>query len=44
MNLKFEQIKNITLGAVSVEKENDKIRFHRFTEEQEILYGKSSAG
>ena len=40
MKLTFEQIKSITTGAVCVEKEDDKIRFHRFTEQQEILYGK----
>lgn len=42
MKLTLEQIKSITLGAVHVEQENDKIRFHRFTEQQEILYGKGS--
>ena len=40
MKLTFEQIKSITTGAACVEKEDDKIRFHRFTEQQEILYGK----
>lgn len=40
MKLNFEQIKSITTGAVSVEKEDDRIRFHRFTDRQEILYGK----
>ena len=40
MKLTLEQIKSITTGAVCVEKEEDKIRFHRFTDQQEILYGK----
>lgn len=40
MKLTFEQIKSITTGAVCVEKEDDKIRFHRFTDQQEIVYGK----
>ncbi len=43
MKLNLEQIKNITLGAVCVEEENGKFRFHRFTEEQEALYGRISA-
>lgn len=43
VKLNLEQIKGITTGAVRVEKENDKLRFHRFTEEQEALYGKISA-
>ena len=43
MKLNLEQIKSITLGAVRVEEENGKLRFHRFTEEQEALYGRISA-
>lgn len=43
MKLELEQIKSITTGAVCVEKENGKIRFHRFTEQQEIVYGKGGA-
>ena len=44
MKLNLEQIKSITTGAVCVEKEDDRIRFHRFTDRQEILYGKGGTG
>lgn len=43
MKLNLEQIKSTTMGAVRIEEENGKFRFCRFTEEQEILYGKISA-
>ena len=43
MKLTYEQIKSITTGAAYVEKENDKISFHRFTDQQEIVYGKGGA-
>jgi len=43
MKLNLDQIKSITTGAVCVEKEDDKIRFHRFTDQQEILYGRGGA-
>lgn len=42
MKLSLEQIRSITTGAVRVEKENSKIRFYRFTEEQTVLYEKIS--
>lgn len=42
MKLSFEQIKNITTGAVRVEEEEGKIKFFRFTKEQEVLYKKTS--
>lgn len=42
MKLNYEQIKEITTGAVSVLENDDKIEFHRFTDEQEIIYGKIS--
>lgn len=38
MILSFEQIKEITSGAVQIERENDIIRFYRFTTEQAELY------
>lgn len=38
MKLNFEQIKKITMGAVSVEYENSMISLKRFTPEQEELY------
>lgn len=38
MDLKIEQIKEITQGAVRIEEKEDGIRFYRFTEEQEKLY------
>ena len=38
MLLGLEQIKNITLGAVRIEEENDGFHFYRFTAEQEALY------
>ncbi len=43
MKLSLEQIESITTGVVRVAEENGTIRFHRFTEEQEVLYGKISA-
>ena len=42
MKLNYEQIKEITTGAVRVLENGDKIEFHRFTDEQEIIYGKIS--
>lgn len=42
MKLNLEQIKEITTGAVRVLENNGEIEFHRFTEEQEIVYGKKS--
>lgn len=42
MKLNFEQIKEITTGAVRVLENDNKIEFHRFTDEQEFLYGKIS--
>ena len=42
MKLSLEQIKNITTGAVRVEEEKGKLRFFRFTDEQEALYKKAS--
>ena len=38
MKLTFEEIKSITLGAVSVRQEAKGIRFYRFTEEQLAAY------
>lgn len=38
MKLSFEQIKEITCGAVRTEYENGAVRFYRFTKEQEELY------
>ena len=38
MKLTYEQIKGITKGAARVVMDNGKVRFLRFTEEQEILY------
>lgn len=38
MKLTFEQIKSITKGAVRVVKDNGKVKFLRFTEEQEKMY------
>lgn len=38
MNLSFEQIKDITLGAAQVVQEEDGVHFHRFTRAQEELY------
>lgn len=43
MKLSLEQIRSITTGAVRVEDENGKCRFHRFTEEQTALYEEVSA-
>jgi len=43
MKLNLEQIKSITTGAVCVEKEDGRIRLHRFTEQQEIIYGKGGS-
>ena len=42
MKLNLEQIKEITTGAVSIFENNGEIEFHRFTDEQEIIYGKIS--
>lgn len=38
MQLTFEQIKSITTGAVSIEQEENGIRFYRFNREQRTLY------
>ena len=38
MNLSYEQIREITLGAVNVVNGNEGISFLRFTEEQQSLY------
>lgn len=38
MQLTFEQIKSITAGAVSIEQEDNGIRFYRFNQEQRSLY------
>lgn len=38
MKLDLKDYKKITLGCASVNEENGKIRFHRFTEEEEIFY------
>lgn len=40
--LSFDQIQSITKGAARVEEENGRIRFFRFTKEQESLYKKAS--
>jgi len=42
MKLNFNQIKNITQGAVRFKETNGKIQFFRFTEQQEKLYKKAS--
>ena len=42
MNLSLEQIKDITLGAVRVEQNENGYNFYRFTEEQQALYKKRS--
>ncbi|MBR4863120.1 MAG: SGNH/GDSL hydrolase family protein [Oscillospiraceae bacterium] len=42
MKLTFAQVKEITLGAVSVEQAQDGIRFYRFTDEQFAAYEKRS--
>lgn len=42
MNLRFEQIKSITLGAVYVTEEPEGIRFYRFTQEQFAAYEERS--
>ena len=38
MKLVLEDYKKITLGCAKVAEENGKIRFHRFTENEEIFY------
>ena len=38
MKLTFEQVKAITTGAVSIEKEDSGIRFYRFNQEQRSVY------
>ena len=38
MKLSFEQIQKITKGAARIERDEGKIKFYRFTEEQEKLY------
>lgn len=38
MKLTMEQIKSITQGAVHVSEENGRVKFHRFTAEQEQAY------
>lgn len=39
MKLSHEQIKSITLGAAYIEEAEERTVFHRFTKEQEELYG-----
>lgn len=41
MKLDIYQIKDITLGAVNIEKYDNSLNFHRFTKEQEDIYLKS---
>lgn len=41
MELNFEQIRSVTLGAVYLEQVDGGIRFHRFGEVEEALYTKS---
>ena len=43
MNLLLEDFRKITQGCASVSEENGKIRFHRFTEEEESFYEKRDA-
>ena len=38
MKLVLEDYKSITLGCAAVTEENGKIRFHRFTEKEELFY------
>ena len=38
MRLTFEQIKAITTGAVSIEQEENGIRFYRFNQQQRTLH------
>lgn len=38
MNLSFEQIKNITVGASEIKKENGGICFHRFSDSEENIF------
>lgn len=38
MQLRFEEIKSITQGAVYITEEDERITFHRFSKEEEILY------
>ena len=42
MNLNLQQIKSITLGAVSITKEENGFHFYRFTQEQMNLYRRVS--
>lgn len=42
MKLDFKQIQSITLGAVEITREDDGIRFQRFTRQQRELYRKTS--
>lgn len=41
MKLSYEQVVSITQGAVKVERKENSIQFHRFTEEQEKVYAAS---
>ncbi len=43
MKLDLKDFRKITLGCASVSEENGKIRFHRFTEEEELFYEKRDA-
>ena len=43
MRLNVNDIRKITLGAESVTEENGKIRFHRFTDEEELFYKRRDA-
>ena len=38
MDLKLQQISQITLGAVEIKQQTDGIHFYRFTEQQQELY------
>lgn len=38
MKLSYEQIKSVTLGAAYIEKNDEQIIFHRFTQQEEALY------
>ena len=43
MKLNTNDIKEMTLGASSVSGENGKVRFHRFTEQEEFFYKERDA-
>lgn len=44
MQLNFEQIRSVTLGAVRFEQSDEGIRFYRFTPEQHQLYSEKTVG